>query len=103
MTLQGDQSARGFAAGVFIGLAVMLPVFAATTPELEQWALPLMFAATVLLVVGITTLAMGLGEVNRDAPKLAVRGQAARPRAIQRERRAPRHLGHAHAHARQLG
>jgi hypothetical protein len=103
MTTRTDQSARGFAAGVFIGLAIMLPVFAATTPELEQWALPLMFAATVLLVVGMTMLAMGLSDVNRDAPKLAVRGQAAPSRAIQRERRAPRHLGHAHAHARQSG
>src|SRR4051812_3931401 len=92
MVTQGEQGARGFAAGVFIGLAIVMPVFAATTPELEQWALPLMFAATMLLIVGMTIAAMGLREVNRERPPLTVRARTTPAPARPRERRLDRRM-----------
>ena len=102
MSKRGDQSARGFAAGVFIGLAIVMPVFAATTPELEQWALPLMTAATMLLVVGMIVLAAGLSDVHRESPPLAVRAQSnSSPAPSRRERRV--HSGAPRLAARQPG
>lgn len=89
MSNQGEQRARGFAAGVFIGLAILMPVFAATSPGFEAWALPLMSVATILLLIGVGIAAAGLAEVDAAAARV--------PRPM------PRRRAHA-AHARhQLG
>ncbi len=92
MSNAGEQGARGFAAGVLIGLAIVTPVFAATTPGLEQWALPFMVGATTLLVVGLILAALGLGEIRREAPPEASHTPtgAMRGPAVRKERRAAR-------------
>lgn len=75
MNVQGEQRARGFAAGVFIGCAVLMPLLAALSPGLEQFALPLMAIATALLIAGVVVAAVGLSEVNarRTPPAPLVR------------------------------
>jgi hypothetical protein len=72
MPYQGERRARGFAAGVFIGTAIVLPVFAASSPELEQWALPLMAVATILLLVGVGIAAIGSANVSASVAPIVL-------------------------------
>ena len=79
MSNQEGRRARGFAAGVFIGLAIIMPVFAATSPGLEQWGLPLMAAATILLLLGVGIAAVGMSEFNVSAASVPRRRVQAVP------------------------
>jgi len=64
-TFRKLHSAAGFIAGILIGLSIATPVFAATSPSLEEWNGPLGLVALVLLGIGMLINAAALGDAWR--------------------------------------
>ena len=77
------KSAATFVSGVLIGLSIVTPVFAATSPSLEDWNGPLGIVALVLLGIGMLINAAALGDARRRDM------QAQRVAAVDQDPRAP--------------
>lgn len=61
------QPAAGFLSGVLIGLAIVTPVFGATSPGLERWNGAFALIALVLLVIGLAWNAAMASRAARRA------------------------------------
>ena len=48
------RDAGSFIAGVFIGMSIMVPVFALSVVNLTDWQMLLLFGAPIILALGIT-------------------------------------------------
>ena len=77
------QPAAGFVAGILIGLSIATPVFAATSPSLEEFDGPLGLVALVLLAIGVLINAAAVGDAlrHRDLQMQRLRVPQDRPRA----------------------
>lgn len=58
-------TSASFVAGILIGLSIATPVFAATSPSLEEWNGPLGLVALVLLGIGMLINAVALDDALR--------------------------------------
>jgi hypothetical protein len=48
------RDAGSFIAGIFIGMSIMVPMFALMVVNLTDWQMLLLFAAPIILALGIT-------------------------------------------------
>jgi uncharacterized membrane protein len=73
------RDAGSFLAGIFIGLSIMVPVFAAMVVNLTNWETFLLFGAPILLALGITLQAVITAKArHRRAISMALGWHAVR-------------------------